>query len=146
MLHNRPCRKMRVLKGFSRRHRHHGRTFYLRAALIFACTVASAAAQGTRADDPDFLSFGVGHFDWNSQKSLVAEFRLEYRSNQKVWIFKPMGGLMGASDGAVYAYAGVGIDVFFGRSFVIYAELRPGLLPQGQRLGIGLRVGVPLAD
>ena len=110
---------------------------YLRAALIFACTVAFAAPQGARADDPDFLSFGGGYFDWNRQKSPAAEFRFEYRSDQKFWVFKPLAGLMGTSDGAVYAYAGVGIDVFFGRRLVVTPSFAPGYYHKGSGLELG---------
>ena len=89
------------------------------------------------ADDPDFLTFGAGWFDWNRQKSPAVEFRLEYRSDQKVWIFKPLGGLMGTSDGAVYAYAGVGIDAFFGRRFVVTPRFAPGYYRKGSGLELG---------
>jgi hypothetical protein len=110
---------------------------YLRAALIFACMMAFAAPQRARADDPDFLSFGGGYFDWNRQKSPAAEFRLEYRSDQKLWGFKPLGGLMATSNGAIYAYAGVGIDVFFGRRFVVTPSFAPGYYHKGNSLELG---------
>ena len=110
---------------------------YLRAALIFACMMAFAAPQRARADDPDFLSFGGGYFDWNRQKSPAAEFRLEYRSDQKLWGFKPLGGLMATSDGAIYAYTGVGIDVFFGRRFVVTPSFAPGYYHKGNGLELG---------
>ena len=109
----------------------------LRAALILACWVAFWAPQGARADDPDFLSVGGGYFDWNRQKSPAAEFRLEYRSDKKLWIFKPLGGLMGTSDGAVYAFAGVGVDVFFGRRVVVTPSFAPGYYHEGSGLDLG---------
>ena len=110
---------------------------YSRAALILACAAAFAAPHGARADDPDFLSFGGGYFDWNRQKSPAAEFRLEYRSDRKFWIFKPLGGLMGTSDAAFYAYAGVGVDVFFGRRFVVTPSFAPGYYHEGSGLELG---------
>ena len=77
---------MRALKGFS-----WGTdamtAHLLRAALIVAFAAAFVAPEGARADDPDFLSFGGGYFDWNRQKSPAAEFRIEYRSDRKFWIF-----------------------------------------------------------
>ncbi len=109
----------------------------LRAALILACAAAFSAPQGARADDPDFLSFGGGYFDWNRQKSPAAEFRIEYRSDKKFWIFKPLGGLMATSDGAVYPYAGVGIDVFFGRRVVVTPSFAPGYYHKGSGLDLG---------
>ena len=40
-----------------------------------------------RADDPDFLSVGIGWFDFNREKDVGGEFRLEYRSDKKWWVF-----------------------------------------------------------
>ncbi|MDP6604471.1 MAG: hypothetical protein QGG17_09790, partial [Rhodospirillales bacterium] len=37
------------------------------AAAVFAGTGAA------KADDPDFLAFGGGYFDWNRQKAPAAE-------------------------------------------------------------------------
>ena len=110
---------------------------FLRAALVLSLMVAFSAPRGASADDPDFLSIGGGYFDWNRQKSPAAEFRLEYRSDEKFWIFKPLGGLMGTSDGAVYAFAGVGIDVFFGRRFVVTPSFAPGYYHEGSGLDLG---------
>ena len=67
---------------------------FIKAAALTAAVVCIPAPQGAHADDPDFLSVGAGYFDWNRQKEPAAEFRLEYRSDKKFWIFNPLGGLM----------------------------------------------------
>ena len=99
--------------------------------------VVCAEAGPAKADDPDFLAFGGGYFDWNRQKAPAAEFRLEYRSDRKLWIFKPLGGIMGTSSGAVYAFAGVGVDVFLGRRLVFTPSFAPGYYEKGSGLDLG---------
>ena len=94
-------------------------------------------ADAGRADDPDFLSVGGGYFDWNRQKAPAAEFRLEYRSDYKLWIFKPLGGVMATSDGAFYGYAGIGVDVFLGNRFVVTPSFAPGYYEAGSGLDLG---------
>lgn len=77
------------------------------------------------ADDPDFISFSAGMYDWNRQKDEGAEFRLEYRSDAKWWVFKPFVALSGTSTGQGFVGAGVLIDVFFGRRFVMTPSFAP---------------------
>ena len=89
------------------------------------------------ADDPDFVSFGAGWFDWNRQKDQSGEINLEYRSDRKFWIFKPMAGAMVTSTGSFYGYAGVGIDVFLGRRFVVMPSFAPGIYAKGGGLDLG---------
>ena len=114
------------------------RTLGFAAAVAWAGAAAMVVGTGAaRADDPDFLSFGAGYFDWNRQKAPAAEFRLEYRSDKKLWIFKPLGGIMGTSDGAVYAFAGIGVDVFFGRRIVLTPSFAPGYYAKGSGLDLG---------
>ena len=110
---------------------------FIKAAALTAAVVCIPAPQGAHADDPDFLSVGAGYFDWNRQKEPAAEFRLEYRSDKKFWIFKPLGGLMGTSDGSFFAFAGVGIDVFFGRRLVVTPSFAPGYYHEGSGLDLG---------
>ena len=78
-----------------------------------------------RADDPDFLSFGAGAFDWNRQKDDGAEFRLEYRSNFKLWHFKPFALAAGSSTGHTFVGAGILLDVFLGRRIVVTPSYAP---------------------
>jgi lipid A 3-O-deacylase len=94
-------------------------------------------ADAGRADDPDFLSVGGGYFDWNRQKAPAAEFRVEYRSDKKLWIFKPLGGIMATSDGAFYGFAGIGVDVFLGNRFVVTPSFAPGFYNEGSGLDLG---------
>ena len=109
--------------------------------------VAAAAAAGVllasgaaRAEDPDFLSVAVGYFDWNRTKNTAVEFRGEYRSDAKFWIFKPFGGLMATTDGGFYGFAGVLVDVYFGNRFVVTPSFAPGFYEEGSGLDLGHEV------
>ena len=109
---------------------------------IRAIALATAAwlllpSGGASAGDPDFLTFGAGWFDWNRQKDQAGEINLEYRSDRKFWIFKPLAGAMVTSSGSFFGYAGIGVDVFLGRRFVVTPSFAPGLYAKGGGLDLG---------
>lgn len=108
--------------------------------ILAAAGIALFLGAPARADDPDFITIAGGWFDMNRQKNDAGEFRLEYRSDRKFWIFKPFGGVMGTTDQASYVYAGVLIDVFLGRRWVVTPSFAPGWY----RRGDGLDLGYPL--
>jgi lipid A 3-O-deacylase len=107
------------------------------AAILALLAVIQTPTTALAADDPDFISFGAGYFDWNRQKNEAAEFRLEYRSDYKLWVFKPLAGIMATSDKAFYAFAGVGLDVFFGNRFVVTPSFAPGYYQHSDGLDLG---------
>lgn len=83
------------------------------------------------ADDPDFLSFSAGAYDWNRQKEEGVEFRLEYRSDVKWWAFKPFVAASGTTTGQYFLGAGVLADIFFGRRIVLTPSFAPHLYTGG---------------
>ena len=91
----------------------------LTAALIFT------SIPDARADDPDFISVSAGWFDMNRQKDQGGEFRLEYRSDYKLWQFKPFVTLSGVSNGMTFFGAGVLVDIYLGRRWVITPSFAP---------------------
>ncbi|MBL4689936.1 MAG: acyloxyacyl hydrolase [Rhodospirillales bacterium] len=95
----------------------------LTALLVFSGLSLSAGP--ARADDPAFLSFGVGAFDFNRQKDDGVEFRLDYRSDYKLWVFKPFLTAAAVSNGMSFMGAGVLIDVYFGNRFVVTPSFAP---------------------
>ncbi len=106
------------------------------ALAILVAGLAGLWAQPARADDPAFLAFGAGYFDINDNKE-AAEFRIEYRVGQRFWIFKPMIGGMATSDAAIYAYAGVNVDLFMGRRFVLTPNFAAGFYHDGDGKDLG---------
>lgn len=96
----------------------------------------AGAALPARADDPAFLTAAAGAFDVGKDDT-AGEFRLEYRHDRRFWIFKPLAGLMATSDGGVYGYAGVGIDMFFGRRWVVTPSFAPGAYEEGSGKDLG---------
>jgi len=88
-------------------------------------------------DDPAFVAFGLGWYDINKQKDDAADFRLEYRHGEKIWLLKPWAGIEGTSDGAVYGVAGVLIDIYFGRRFVLTPSFGFGAYANGDGKDLG---------
>ena len=91
------------------------------AVLLFAVFLTSSA----KAEDPAFLTLSAGWFDINRQKDQGAEFSVEYRSNEKIWEFKPFLHAAGVSNGMTFLGAGVLIDVYFGRRWVVTPSFAP---------------------
>lgn len=103
------------------------------AAVIGIVMLGLANSAPALADDPDFLSVGAGYFDFNRQKDQGAEFRLEYRSSKKLWVFKPFAAVSYTSPGHGFVGAGVLIDVFLGRRFVLTPSFAPHLYWGGNK-------------
>jgi lipid A 3-O-deacylase len=106
------------------------------AAAAAAYAIPAAQAQNKGADDPSFLAFSAGYFDINDDFD-AAEGRVEYRHRGKLWIFKPFVGAMATSDQAAYGYAGVLVDVYLGRRWVVTPSFAPGLYRKGDGKDLG---------
>lgn len=118
----------------------------LGAALIAAGTWLATPAS---AQDPAFLSFSAGYFDANRQKDTAAELGVQYRHDEKLWIFQPMAGAMVTTDGATNIYAGISLDIFFGNRVVVRPSFAPGLYFKGGGHDLGhvveFRSGIEIA-
>ncbi len=98
------------------------------AKLIFVALVAAGmllTAGAARADDPDYLTISAGWFDLNRQKDQGGEFSIEYRSDKKFWWFKPFVHAAGVTNGMTFFGAGVLIDVYLGRRWVVSPSFAP---------------------
>ena len=119
-----------------------GRAVFSRVSLIFAifAAVYSVSMSPSMAQDtdkePSFIRFGSGYYDINDDHS-AAEFHLEYISGSKWWVFNPFVGVMATSDTAFYGYAGIRLDLFMGRRFVITPSFAPGLYHDGDGKDLG---------
>ena len=111
------------------------RLLILTLLLALASPIVTSAA---RADDePAFLAFGVGGFDVNKRKDPAALAGIEYRSDWKFWHLKPIVGVMGTSDASGYIYAGIMLDIFWGRRIVTSFSFAPGAYLKGSGLDLG---------
>ncbi len=114
--------------------RHMGRfRAYLAAAAMGLLIGLTSTA---RAGDPDFLTLSAGGFDVNDNET-SAEFRIEYRSMRKYLFLKPMIGLMGNSEGGVYGYGGVNLDIYLGRQWVVMPNFAIGGYRRGSSKDLG---------
>lgn len=98
-----------------------------RVLLAAVLAITTVSASGARADDPDFVTFSGGWFDFNRQKDPGAEFRLEYRSDYKIPYvqMKPFAAVAGATTGHYFVGAGVLWDVYLGRRWVVTPSFAP---------------------
>lgn len=103
-------------------------------AVLILASAPFASAQA--ADDPAFLRFGAGYFDINDDED-AGEFHFEYISDWKWWKFTPQVGVMATTDAAAYLYAGIRLDLFLGRRWVISPQFAPGLYHDGDGKDLG---------
>jgi hypothetical protein len=100
------------------------------------------------AQDPDFLTIGIGGFDVNDNET-AAEFRIEYRSGRAFFFLKPMIGLLGNSKGGIYGYGGVNLDIYLGTRWVVMPSFAIGGYRRGSAKDLGsvieLRSGIEIA-
>ena len=118
-------------------------------AVFAALALGAATSAPARAEDPGFLTFGAGAFDFHRSETRAAQFELQYRSGYKLWIFNPMVGASGTTDGALYGYAGLSLDIFFGNRVVLRPSVAAGAYHEGNGKDLGgtleFRSGLELA-
>ena len=106
------------------------------------------AARPASAGDPAFLAVSAGAFDMNDNET-AGEFRIEYRSDRKFLFVKPMVGLMANTDGGVYGYGGINLDIFPGPRWVVMPNFAIGGYSRGSGKDLGavieIRSGLELA-
>lgn len=102
-------------------------------------------------DDRHYVEVGFGIFDLleeheSSARSLGGS--LEIRVGDKLWVFGPAAGVVVNTDGGVYGYGGVYMDVTFG-DFVLTPQAGIGAYHQGDSADLGgifqFRVGAGLS-
>lgn len=102
------------------------------AVLAVACASNVRAADGM-SDDPAFISLGAGYFDFNRKKDEGGSIRLEYRSDYKLWVFKPFAAIDYATTGHGFVGAGILMDIYFGNRFVLTPSFAPHFYWGGDR-------------
>lgn len=101
---------------------------------------------------PDLLGFSAGYYDMLGKDDTAVDFRAEFRSGYSLlhgiaprtfsgWDryvqIRPMVGVEGTSDGAVYGYGGFVLDAFLTQNIFLSPNLVAGLYynGNGKRLG-----------
>lgn len=97
-----------------------------------ALVTASIAGTSTPAvaDDPAYLSMGVGTYDWNRQKDEGVEVRVEYRHDKKFFgMLKPFVAAAVSKNTSTQAFLGAGVlmDIYLGKRFVVTPSFAPYL-------------------
>ena len=98
--------------------------------------VIGTAASPAQAGDADFLTISMGGYDVNDNET-SAEFRMEYRMARTYLFLKPMIGLLGNSEGGVYGYGGVNLDIYLGRQWVVMPNFAIGGYRRGSSKDLG---------
>lgn len=100
--------------------------WFTKGLSLLAVVAATFSAPVVKAaEDPDYLTVGAGWFDFNRQKDQGGGFSLEYRSNYKLWELKPFATLNVATNGMTFLGAGVLMDIYFGRRWVLTPSFAP---------------------
>ncbi|MFT5540484.1 MAG: lipid A 3-O-deacylase [Alphaproteobacteria bacterium] len=96
------------------------------AALFFFAATARAG-EDARVGDPALFSFSAGAFDINDNDG-AGMLSFQYVSERRwIWHFRPTLGSFATFDGGLYAYAGLSLDLYFGKNFVVTPSFAPGL-------------------
>lgn len=107
------------------------------AGPLAAGAAAGAADERRGGDDPAALAVGVGYYDVVRQRSGAEMIDIEYRSDARLWWFKPQMGMWATSDGSFYTYAGVRMDVYLGNRLVFSPSFAPGFYLKGDGRDLG---------
>jgi lipid A 3-O-deacylase len=105
--------------------------------LGLAAAPALAQSLSQNGTDPAFFVVGAGAFDFHDHEHRAAQGEVQYRSDLKLWIFNPMVGFSATTDGSIYAYAGISLDIFFGNRWVLRPSFAPGFYNAGGGKDLG---------
>lgn len=122
---------------------------------LLAPSVAPAAEPATAepsvleimSDGPDFLTAGIGIFDFAPQRgepdeeAPSAALQLEYHAGRKLYLAGPLAGVVADHLGGVYGYGGIYFDVALGPRL----RLTPILAAGGYHDGSSEDLGGPFA-
>jgi lipid A 3-O-deacylase len=113
------------------------RCFLAACAGLVSLALSPAAAVAQNGTDPAFFVVGAGAFDFHDNEHRAAQGEIQYRSDLKLWVFNPMVGFSATTDGSIYAYAGISLDIFFGKRWVLRPSFAPGFYNAGGGKDLG---------
>ena len=88
-------------------------------------------------DDPAYISLGVGYYDVWQRDDEAADFRLEYRHDQGIWVVKPWLGVEVTTDGAVYGVGGLLFDFVIADRLAVTPSFGVGAYHDGDGRDLG---------
>ncbi|MCK5546669.1 MAG: acyloxyacyl hydrolase [Rhodospirillaceae bacterium] len=101
---------------------------------LFVGIGLSVAPAPAMADDPAFISFGGGSYDWNRQKDEGTEFRIEYRHDEKfLGALKPFIAAAATTTDSYFVGAGVLMDIYLGKRIVVTPSFAPHFYSGGNK-------------
>lgn len=109
----------------------------LAGLVFFGLSLPASSKAQVFQDAPPLISLGVGAYDVFQQDDLAADFRLEYRHNKGLWIFRPWVGAEVTSDGAFYGVVGFHSDFHLGDRVVLSPSFGVGAYYEGAGLDLG---------
>ncbi len=105
--------------------------------LVLVAGLFCVPFSSARAGDPDFLHFGAGWFDISGRDGAVMG-AIDYQASQRILsILQPAAGLAATGDGAFLVHAGVAMDLFFDRRWVLTPGFAPALYVRGGGKDLG---------
>jgi hypothetical protein len=96
--------------------------------LLLICSWIYAKGQSF---DPPLIQIGGGAFNVTKHKR-SALIQVEYKWRPVVAKLRPFVGLMGTDKETLYAYGGIGYDIFIGKNFALTPSFAPGLYYRGK--------------
>lgn len=117
-------------------------------ALLFWLAPGAGAAQSAYSTG-SYLSAGIGAFDVFDDDFRATQFELQFRPGLKWWLLQPMVGASVTTDGSVYGYGGISLDIHLTPYLVIRPSLAAGAYEEGDGKDLGgtleFRSGVEVA-
>jgi len=98
------------------------------AGFVLIGAVGTTVTSTAQAEDPAYLSFGAGTYDWNRQKDEGVEVRMEYRHDKKLFgLVKPFVAAAVSKNDTTQVFLGAGIlmDIYLGKRIVITPSFAP---------------------
>jgi hypothetical protein len=108
----------------------------LAGAAIAAGLLSGMAARCAAADQQDYFAFGAGVFDLFDDET-AGELRAEYRSDLRLWLIYPFLGAMVNTDGGLYGYGGLALDIPLGDRFILTPNIALGAYHDGSGKDLG---------
>jgi len=121
-------------------------------AAALACGLGLAPSEGAAQSsysEGSYLSFGVGAFDAFDDDTRATQFELQFRPGLKWWLLQPMVGASVTTDGSVYGYGGISVDINLTPYLVVRPSVAAGAYEEGDGKDLGgtlqFRSGIEVA-